>query len=42
MYSAPEYGGNKDEIGWRAVHYDGDTLPDGWTDDEVTYPEGRP
>lgn len=42
MYAAPEYGGNKDERGWRAVRFDGDTLPNGWTDEEVTYPEGRP
>ncbi len=42
MYSAPEYGGNKDGVAWRAIGYDGDTLPNGWTDEEVTYPEGRP
>ena len=41
MYAAPEYGGNRDLIGWKSIHYEGDTLPNGWTDEEVTYPEGR-
>jgi hypothetical protein len=41
MYSAPEYLGNRGEVGWRSIRYDGDTLPHGWTDEQVTYPEGR-
>ncbi|MHB8438605.1 MAG: gluconate 2-dehydrogenase subunit 3 family protein [Acidimicrobiales bacterium] len=38
MYGAPEYGGNRDSIGWRAIGFTGDVQPRGWTDDEV---EGR-
>lgn len=41
MYAAPEYGGNRDLVGWTTIGYAGDTLPNGWTDDDVTYPEGR-
>lgn len=29
--SAPEYGGNRDLEGWRMVHFEGDTLPLGYT-----------
>ena len=38
MYGAPEYGGNRDGIGWRAVRFDGDVQPRGWTDAEVSFP----
>ena len=31
MFSAPEYGGNTDTIGWRDYHYDGDSQPLGHT-----------
>jgi hypothetical protein len=43
-YGAPEYGGNRDLSGWRAIGWPGDVQPRGWTDDEVTHPEstGRP
>jgi hypothetical protein len=34
-YGAPEYGGNRDLTGWRAIDYAGDVQPRGWTDDEV-------
>jgi hypothetical protein len=32
------YGGNRDECGWRAIGFDGDVQPRGWTDDEVSNP----
>ena len=35
-YSAPEYGGNRDLLGWQAIDYPGDVQPRGFTDDEVT------
>jgi len=35
-YGAPEYGGNHDLTGWRAIGYAGDVQPRGWSDDEVT------
>jgi hypothetical protein len=38
MYGAPEYGGNRDLSGWRAIGYAGDVQPRGWTDDEVRLP----
>lgn len=37
-YGAPEYGGNRDLAGWRAIGYPGDVQPRGFTDAEV---EGR-
>jgi len=38
MYGAPEYGGNRDGLGWRAIGFDGDVQPVGWTDAEVSCP----
>jgi len=38
MYGAPEYGGNRNGIGWQAIGFDGDVQPRGWTDEEVTNP----
>jgi hypothetical protein len=38
MYGAPEYGGNRDGSGWRAIGFDGDVQPRGWTDAEVAHP----
>ena len=35
-YGAPEYGGNRDLAGWRAIGYAGDVQPRGWSDEEVT------
>jgi hypothetical protein len=35
-YGAPEYGGNRDLAGWRAIGYAGDVQPRGWSDAEVT------
>jgi hypothetical protein len=37
-YGAPEYGGNRDLAGWRAIGYPGDVQPRGFSDAEV---EGR-
>jgi len=34
-YGAPEYGGNRDGGGWRAIRYAGDVQPRGWSDEEV-------
>ena len=38
MYGAPEYGGNRDLLGWQAIGFEGDVQPRGWTDEEVTRP----
>jgi hypothetical protein len=38
MYGAPEYGGNRDGAGWRAIDFEGDVQPRGWTDAEVANP----
>jgi hypothetical protein len=38
MYGAPEYGGNRDGAGWRAIEFDGDVQPRGFTDAEVSAP----
>ncbi|MBK5288322.1 MAG: gluconate 2-dehydrogenase subunit 3 family protein [Acidimicrobiia bacterium] len=37
-YAAPEYGGNRNLDGWRAIDFPGDVQPRGYTDAEV---EGR-
>jgi hypothetical protein len=36
MYAAPEYGGNRDLIGWSSIGYAGDAQPRGYTDAEVS------
>jgi hypothetical protein len=38
MYGAPEYGGNRELAGWRAVAFEGDVQPRGYTDEEVSQP----
>lgn len=38
MYGPPEYGGNRDLVGWRYIGWAGDVQPRGWTDDEVSQP----
>ena len=38
IYGAPEYGGNPDGAGWRAISYPGDIQPRGWSDTEVAGP----
>lgn len=35
IYGAPEYGGNRDLVGWSYTNYDGDVQPRGWTAAEV-------
>jgi hypothetical protein len=35
LYGAPEYGGNRDNGGWRSIDFAGDVQPRGWTDAEV-------
>jgi hypothetical protein len=35
-YAAPEYGGNREGQGWRAIGYLGDVQPRGYTDEEVS------
>jgi Gluconate 2-dehydrogenase subunit 3 len=36
LYAAPEYGGNRELLGWRSIGYLGDVQPRGYTDDEVS------
>jgi hypothetical protein len=36
MYGAPEYGGNRDLVGWRYIDFAGDVQPRGYTEDEVS------
>jgi hypothetical protein len=38
VYGAPEYGGNRDLVGWRSIGHAGDVQPRGWTDEEVSNP----
>jgi hypothetical protein len=38
MYGAPEYGGNRDGIGWTAIGRDGDVQPRGYSDGDVSGP----
>lgn len=38
MYAAPEYGGNRDLVGWRSIDFEGDVQPRGYSDDEVSGP----
>jgi hypothetical protein len=39
MYGPPEYGGNANLVGWKAVHWPGDTQPRGFTAAEVSQPD---
>ncbi len=38
MYGAPEYGGNRDCVGWTYIDYEGDVQPRGYRDEEVSQP----
>jgi hypothetical protein len=38
MYGAPEYGGNRDGIGWASIGRDGDVQPRGYSDEDVSGP----
>jgi hypothetical protein len=39
MYGAPEYGGNRDLVGWEFTNYDGDVQPRGYSREEVEQPD---
>ena len=39
LYGAPEYGGNRELVGWRTTDYEGDAQPRGYTRQEVVAPE---
>ena len=41
MYSVPEYGGNRGQVGWKDISYPGDNQPRGYTADEVEQSDGR-
>ncbi len=38
MYGAPEYGGNRDRVGWAYIGFAGDVQPRGYSDEEVSGP----
>jgi hypothetical protein len=38
MYGAPEYGGNRDLVGWSYIGFEGDVQPRGYSDAEVSGP----
>jgi hypothetical protein len=38
MYGPPEYGGNRDLVGWFSIDHEGDVQPRGYTDSEVSEP----
>ncbi len=38
MYGAPEYGGNRDLVGWSYIGFAGDVQPRGYSDEEVSGP----
>ena len=40
LYSAPEYGGNRDLAGWKEIGFPGDIQPRGYTPDEVSRSDG--
>ena len=40
MYSAPEYGGNADLVGWHEIDFPGDRQPAGYTDTQVSSSDG--
>lgn len=39
MYGAPEYGGNRDLVGWDFTNFDGDVQPRGYTREQVENPD---
>ena len=41
-YGPPEYGGNRNLVGWTVNHWDGDTQPRGFTPDRVSNPDPSP
>lgn len=40
MYSVPEYGGNRDTVGWKSVMWPGDSQRRGYTASEVEHSDG--
>lgn len=36
MYGPPEYGGNKNEVGWSYTHWPGDHQPGGYTPEQIS------
>lgn len=38
MYGAPEYLGNRNQVGWNYIGFAGDVQPRGYTDEEVSQP----
>jgi gluconate 2-dehydrogenase gamma chain len=40
LYAAPEYGGNKNLVGWKDIAFPGDIQPRGYTPDEVSRSDG--
>ena len=41
LYAVPEYGGNRDLVGWKDIGYPGDVQPRGYTADEVERSDGH-
>ena len=41
-YGPPEYGGNRNLVGWTVNHWPGDTQPRGFTPDQVSKPDPQP
>jgi hypothetical protein len=41
LYSAPEYGGNRNLAGWKDIGFPGDIQPRGYTPDEVSRSDGH-
>lgn len=39
MYGPPEYGGNRDLVGWKYTGWAGEAQPRGFTDKEVSHPD---
>jgi hypothetical protein len=41
-YGPPEYGGNRNLVGWTVNHWPGDTQPRGFTPAQVSNPDAQP
>jgi hypothetical protein len=41
MYSVPEYGGNRHQVGWKDVHWPGDIQPRGYTGQQTARNDGE-
>jgi len=39
MYGAPEYGGNRDQVGWKYIKFPGDAQPRGYTAEQMLAPD---